>query len=361
MTSWNKFNNYYFWQSGGLSLNEVVPEETSVVYQENQENIENYIISLKEFLEMADLPAQEKKNIKHLLFKFFASEKDQNRYEIEERYTSLHYASEEQRKQTTWNEKISTSSPQYGGQIHQEVRRVVKPADSKKEKKAEEVLKVPEEVLEKPEEVLEKPEEIVEKEKVESGCILSNELIDTLSNEGNVVLECLAEFCATDKKTLLQVLHQRNTPAPNPSRQKFIPGGYLSFGYRKYQKKVNTKFRTLRTPSKELMQIQETLRKRFMCIPVSLKSQAGKPGDSSEKNAELHRYHPYLITLDIKSAYPSITTERVYKNLKGALERTLDIWTPLLISEDLEQTEKNKDLFIRAITHLCVSENELPQ
>jgi len=53
-----------------------------------------------------------------------------------------------------------------------------------------------------------------------------------------------------------------------------------------------------------------------MYIPVSLSSTAGTAGDSPEKGAEQHRYNPYLITLDIKNSYPSIDTQRVYKNLE---------------------------------------------
>ncbi|MDR2540882.1 MAG: hypothetical protein LBD11_03755 [Candidatus Peribacteria bacterium] len=75
----------------------------------------------------------------------------------------------------------------------------------------------------------------------------------------------------------------------------------------------------------------------------------------------MHRYNPYLITLDIKQAYPSISTHRVYKNLEGSLWKALDIRTPLLESDNEQQTAENKKLFVRALTHLCVGEDELPQ
>ena len=82
---------------------------------------------------------------------------------------------------------------------------------------------------------------------------------------------------------------------------------------------------------------------------------AGKKGDSPEKNAALHKKNPYLITLDIRNAYPSIDTQRVKKNLEAGLEKPLATWCPLL------QTKEQKELFIKAIAHLCVSNNELPQ
>jgi hypothetical protein len=72
----------------------------------------------------------------------------------------------------------------------------------------------------------------------------------------------------------------------------------------------------IRKPVPELKAIQEKIRQRLLFIPVSDAATAGMES-SAEKNADLHRYHPYLITLDIKKAYPSIDTHRVYKNLEG--------------------------------------------
>jgi len=68
-------------------------------------------------------------------------------------------------------------------------------------------------------------------------------------------------------------------------------------------------------PEDDLENVQETIKERLSYIPVSLACTSGKAGDSAQKNAEMHRYNPYLITLDIKNAYPSINTRRVYENL----------------------------------------------
>ena|GEM_PF-6142787 len=88
------------------------------------------------------------------------------------------------------------------------------------------------------------------------------------------------------------------------------------YGYKSYFRKVNGKVRLIREPLGNLKKIQQTIKERLSTVPVSLSCTAGKIGDNVEKNAELHRYNPYLITMDIKDAYPSIHTHRVYKNLQ---------------------------------------------
>ena len=164
------------------------------------------------------------------------------------------------------------------------------------------------------------------------------------------MLHSLSRFCSCTKKELLSTLISRNT------EHGFENNRWTTFGYKKYKKKINKKTRELREPTPELKTIQDNIRKLLINIPVSLCSTAGKEGDSAEKNAELHRYNRYLITLDIKNAYPSIDTRRVYENLKGALlGKNLNTRAPLL------KTPDKQELFIRALTHLCVSENELPQ
>jgi hypothetical protein len=74
--------------------------------------------------------------------------------------------------------------------------------------------------------------------------------------------------------------------------------------------------RVINKPCDKLKKIQQKIKERLSFVPVSLSCTAGKIGDNVEKNAELHRYNPYLITMDIKDAYPSIHTHRVYKNLQ---------------------------------------------
>ncbi|MDR2190162.1 MAG: hypothetical protein LBP53_03040 [Candidatus Peribacteria bacterium] len=177
-------------------------------------------------------------------------------------------------------------------------------------------------------------------------------------------MESLARFCKTSKETLLEILRSRNiTPKENKDT-------FLCYGYKKYRASVGgtraksytkkKKLREIREPSPKLKAIQIAIKERLMTIPTSFSATAG-PKKSAEKNAELHKHHPYLITLDLKDAFPSIKTRRVYENLKAALWRALDIWTPLLQTTDDTTTTENKRLFLRALTHLCVAEDELPQ
>lgn len=134
---------------------------------------------------------------------------------------------------------------------------------------------------------------------------MPDNLLQELSREGNVVLYSLSRFCECSKKDLIEVLMRRNTTFEGNT-----------YGYRKYEKQVGKKKRTIREPYHELKKIQQIIKERLSQIPVSLACTAGKSGDSVEKNTEMHRYNQYLITLDIKNAYPSITTHRVYKNLQ---------------------------------------------
>lgn len=59
--------------------------------------------------------------------------------------------------------------------------------------------------------------------------------------------------------------------------------------------------------------------------------------------------------MDIKDAYPSISTNRIFKSFKWSFNKPINIRFPYLKSNE------NKDLFTRAITHLCVYNNSLPQ
>lgn len=177
---------------------------------------------------------------------------------------------------------------------------------------------------------------------MEQWCILPDNFLQELLDEDNMVLPSLSRFCKTTKWELLSVLQKRNEQTKKSE-----------YWYKKYMKQVGNKKREIREPHSDLKKVQDNIRDRLLSVPTSLACTAGNIGDSAEKNAELHRHNPYLITLDIKSAYPSIETYRVYKNFQGSLP--LKIWTPSL------ELDQDKDLFVRAITHLCVAEDQLPQ
>lgn len=176
---------------------------------------------------------------------------------------------------------------------------------------------------------------------MEKWCILPDNLIQKLNKE-DVVVASLTRFCKCSADELFAVLKNRNKE-----------NIYKWYGYNQYTKNNGKKIRTISVPQQGLKKIQEAIKDRLDQIPVSLASTAWKIGDSAEKNIEIHKHNLYLLSMDIKNAYPSITTHRVYKNLQWALP--LKYRCPQLI------TDEDKNLFIKTITHLCVHDNQLPQ
>ena len=146
---------------------------------------------------------------------------------------------------------------------------------------------------------------------MEKGCIFPDSELQKLKKEGNQVLSSLARFCDCTEKDILSVLELRNTPISIAK-----DNTEFNFAYKQRTQKVGEKIRFLQKPHPDLRKIQETIKERFAYIPISLSATGGKPGDSAEKNAEIHRNNLYLITLDIKDAYPSIDTRRVFKYLE---------------------------------------------
>lgn len=179
---------------------------------------------------------------------------------------------------------------------------------------------------------------------MEKWCILPDNLVKELIREDNRVLYSLSRFCACTKEELLDIFQKRSESDE-----------HLGYGYKIRRQKIGSKIRPIRIPYDKLKKAQEIIKNRLSYIPVSLSATWGKPWDSVEKNTDIHRHNPYLITLDIKDAYPSIDTHRVYKKLQWAMTKSLKFWCPLL------ETDEEKDLFIRAVTHLCVAQDQLPQ
>lgn len=186
---------------------------------------------------------------------------------------------------------------------------------------------------------------------MEKGCILPFNLHEQVIKEDNVVLLTLSRFCDCTSRKIIDALKTRNEI---DTWWRGHTENYTTHGYRQYPKTVGKKVRMISQPCGELRVVQDQIKKRLDLVPISFASTAMK-WNSAEKNAQLHRLNPYLITMDIKNAYPSIDTHRVYKNLQWSLWKILHIWCPLL------KTDEEKDLFIRTITHLCVNNNQLPQ
>jgi len=184
---------------------------------------------------------------------------------------------------------------------------------------------------------------------MEKGCILPHGKLKKINNPDHIVISQMARFCKNKSEDIIEALILRNT-----KERKIFKTTY-HYGYRRYNKKNGKKIRVIRAPHPLLQEIQLGIQKQLMSVPVSFASTASKLGNSASKNAEIHRHNRYLLTLDIKNAYPSINTRRVYTNLAGAIGHNLRIRCPLL------ENPEDKEYFIRALTHLCMSENELPQ
>lgn len=155
---------------------------------------------------------------------------------------------------------------------------------------------------------------------MEKKCILPKTEVTKIFEQEPAVLSSLLRFCECTKDELFNVFKLRNTYArkdQSPSAPKDKKEEIYRYGYSQFQHKEGKKTRSLQKPHKSLANIQNVLLKRLSYVPTSLASMAGKIGDSPEKNAELHKSNPYLITMDIKNAYPSIDTQRVKRNLEA--------------------------------------------
>lgn len=155
--------------------------------------------------------------------------------------------------------------------------------------------------------------------RLEKGCILPHNLVAEIVREDSVVLRSLARFCACTQEEIIKTLELRNMQhadgAISVNGKEEIKR--VLYGYRYYDKKKGKgKTRPICTPEVTLGRIQAVIKERLAQIPVSLSATGGKPGDSDVRDGDLHRYHPYLLSMDIKDAYPSIDTHRVYKNLQ---------------------------------------------
>lgn len=192
---------------------------------------------------------------------------------------------------------------------------------------------------------------------MESAGILTQSHIEHLKNEDSIVLYNLSRFCNTTKNDLIHALELRNKPFAmwKVLVKNDLKMTDLVYWYHILEKTVWKKTRTILNPEIWIKHIQEQISERFTRVPVSLAATGGKPWDSHIRNAELHKHNPYLLTMDLKNAYPSIWTQRIYSNIQWALLKNLKIRAPTL------RWDEDKDLFIKAITHLCVHQNQLPQ
>jgi len=84
--------------------------------------------------------------------------------------------------------------------------------------------------------------------------------------------------------------------------------------YKSFVKNKNGKKRRLHSANEDLKKVQKVILKKILekiTLPKSMIG--GVKGGSPKKNAELHKNKDFVIVLDIKDFFPSITSGRVFK------------------------------------------------
>ncbi len=168
----------------------------------------------------------------------------------------------------------------------------------------------------------------------------------------------LAAFCNCTKQELFRALVTRCSEVQHSlvysETIHDVKERVTHFGYYLRSRPIKWKYRNLTTSNVDLQKVQDWIYQRLEVATVSLKSTWGKMGDSPEKHAEPHRYNRYLITMDIKNAYPSVSASRILENVRGSLLKSLWIRFPTL-----EQADKEE--LMRYCVFLTCFNNELPQ
>lgn len=177
--------------------------------------------------------------------------------------------------------------------------------------------------------------------------------------DDKIVLDALAKFLGVPQYMIKEVLKVRLQDTQKSlvtlrgaDVEKDIHHGYYSFSIPKsYDLK---EFRTISAPFAWLKQIQHALLQNLRQVPVSHVVQWGELWTSPKKNALHHRPSKYLYTTDIQAAYPSVSAQRVFKNMQGWLATYLDFSFPHL-------TALQREAFFNVLTTLTTHNNALPQ
>ena len=179
--------------------------------------------------------------------------------------------------------------------------------------------------------------------------------VDNLDKE---ILKALSHFCGCSVTTLIDVIRLKlkdkslATVTLKSSRlEREVINWYYPF---KILKSDGKEYRTINAPADPLKNVQDHLLNVLRNVPVSLATAGGEQWTSPKKNALLHRPNKYLYTTDIKNAYPSVDSYRVYKNLSTAMTKNLELSFPYL-------SEEQKKIFFMYLTELVTFDNELPQ
>ncbi len=177
--------------------------------------------------------------------------------------------------------------------------------------------------------------------------------------EEKEVLKALSQFvwCSQQQiKRAVSVRMSANKTADitinNEPVKKRLQKWYYNFSVPKTN--WSNEFRTISVPADHLKLVQNRLLKNLREIPVSQASQWWEIWTSPKKNALLHRYGSYTYAGDIKSAYPSVSAQRVHKNISAWFRKFLDFSYPYL-----SQTQQEN--FIDVLVSLVTQNDWLPQ
>lgn len=127
--------------------------------------------------------------------------------------------------------------------------------------------------------------------------------------------------------------------------------GYNSFSI---PKPDTFKQRQIDDPAPVLKEVQRRLLSKLRQVPYSIAVTGGEPGSGVKENVKPHIPNKFMITMDIKDAFPSCTGERVSSNLEGYLNKQLNLSFP-------ELSEEEREKFKDSIICLLVKDDKLPQ
>ncbi|MCP4523062.1 MAG: hypothetical protein GY828_02480 [Candidatus Gracilibacteria bacterium] len=173
------------------------------------------------------------------------------------------------------------------------------------------------------------------------------------------VIKGLTDYLKITQKTLDDVLSLMSSDNQdisvlgkdgNSSIRSFN-GGYNAFSI----PKASGGKRIITEPAPQLKEIQHRLNNTILSqIPISSAVTGGEKGTSAKNNAQIHVPNKFLYVTDIRNAYPSTSSDRINKNLSGALRKQIEM-------SFAHFSDQEKSRFIDLITFLTTHNGQLPQ
>ena len=135
------------------------------------------------------------------------------------------------------------------------------------------------------------------------------------------------------------------------TEERTISHGYITF---RVPKKKKWQFREITIPDDRLRKLHEKLALRFGKVSLSTAALWSEKWSDHIQNALLHRENRYMYATDLKDAYPSVTSDRIFANLDVALKPTISFSYPYLEKEEITA-------FVLFLTKLVTHNDKLPQ